>query len=164
MSDIEWKLEPIAIKLLKENPKNPRQINKEVVQRLGEFIDKFGLIDKPIINQDMTIIGGHQRIRILKKNKVKTVECWVPDRMLDEKELEELGLGLNLHQGLWDWDMLANEFEPIDLLNYGFTEKQLLGFCSQEDLEKESEEAIEASQSKEKAKKKHECPNCGCEF
>ena len=161
MSDfkvIEWKLEPVLIKLLKENPKNPRQINKDVVQRLSEFIDKFGLIDKPIINQDHTIIGGHQRIRLLKKKKVKTVECWVPSRMLDEKELEELGLGLNLHQGKWDWDQLANEFEPLDLLQYGFTEEQLLGSC------KESEEVLDEAQGKDKTKKKHECPNCGCEF
>jgi len=153
MSDIEWKLESVLIKLLKENPKNPRQIHKDVVNRLGEFIDKFGLIDKPIINQDNTIIGGHQRIRLLKKKKVKTVECWVPSRLLDEKECEEMCIGLNLHQGQWSWD-----WEALDLLQYGFTEEQLLGSC------KEAEEVLEEAQGKEKAKKKHECPACGHEF
>ena|SRR6187549_1769947 len=161
MSDfkvIEWKLEPIAIKLLKDNPKNPRQINKDTVARLGEFIDKFGLIDKPIVNQDMTIIGGHQRIRLLKKNKQKTVECWVPSRMLEDDEIEELGIGLNLHQGKWDWDILANEFEPLSLLEYGFTEEQLLGTC------KEVEEISDKEHGKEKEKKKNICPNCSFEF
>lgn len=158
MSDIEWKLGSMSIRLLKENPKNPRQINKDVVNRLGEFIEKFGLIDKPIINQDNTIIGGHQRIRILKKNKEKTVECWIPSRMLEEKEIDEMCIGLNLHQGQWDWDCLANEFEPLDLLNYGFSEEQLLGTC------KEAEEVLEKTQGKQKEKKKHECPACGHEF
>jgi len=147
MSDIEWKLEPVLIKLLKENPKNPRQINKDVVNRLGEFIDKFGLIDKPIINQDNTIIGGHQRIRLLKNKKVKTVECWVPSRMLEENEIAEMCIGLNLHQGQWDFDILANEWEPLDLLAYGFTEEQLLGSCKEAENIAEmlagDEEAIE---------------------
>ena len=158
MSEIEWKLEPILIKLLKENPKNPRQINKDSVERLGDFIDKFGLIDKPIINQDNTIIGGHQRIRILKKKKVKTVECWIPSRMLTEIEIDEICLGLNLHQGRWDFDALANQYEVLDLLNWGFSEEQLLGCC------KEAEEVTEKAQGKEKEKKKHECPSCGHEF
>ena len=158
MSDIEWTLENIPIKLLKENPKNPRQINKDVVNRLGEFIEKFGLIDKPVINQDHTIIGGHQRIRLLKKKKVKTVQCWIPNRLLNEKECDEMCIGLNLHQGKFDFDILANEWEPLDLLNYGFTEEQLLGSC------KEAEEVEGKEEGKEKEKKKHECPNCGCEF
>jgi len=156
MTDIEWKLEPIAIKLLKDNPKNPRQINKQVIEKLGAFIQKFGLIDKPIINQDHTIIGGHQRIRLLKKQKIKTVECWVPSRTLDEKEIDEMCVGLNLHQGNWDWDILANNFDALDLLNWGFSEEQLMGHLAEEIEESEKKE--------EKEKKKHECPNCGCEF
>lgn len=124
---IRWALHEFPIKDLKDHPKNPRQIGKDQLTRLGNLIDKFGLIDKPIVNADMTIIGGHQRIRVLKKNKVKTVECWVPDRLLDEKEIDELCIGLNLHQGSWDYDLLANEWEPLDLLQYGFTEEQLLG-------------------------------------
>jgi ParB-like chromosome segregation protein Spo0J len=158
MTDIEWNLHPIAIRLLKENPKNPRQIDKKVVEKLGTFIEKFGLIDKPIINQDNTIIGGHQRIRILKKNKVKTVECWVPNRMLNEKEIDEMCVGLNLHQGQWNWDVLANAWDPLDLLSYGFTEEQLLG-VSKEDIAEELPDGDE-----EKKKKKNKCPSCGHEF
>jgi len=158
MSDIEWKLDPIAIKLLKDNPKNPRQINKDVVQRLGEFIDKFGLIDKPIINQDNTIIGGHQRIRLLKKKKAKTVECWVPSRMLTEEECDELMIGVNKIHGQFDYDLLSTHFEPLDLLKWGFTEKELFDSCA------ESEKIMEEMQQEEKKKALKTCPNCGCEF
>lgn len=155
---IEWTLETVSIRSLKENPKNPRQINKDSVQKLGEFIDKFGLIDKPIINQDRTLIGGHQRVRILKKKREKVVECWVPSRLLEESEIDEMCIGLNLHQGRFDWDILANEYDALDLLKWGFSEEQLLGSC------KEAEEILEKSQEKEKTKKKHTCPSCGNEF
>lgn len=156
---VNWVLIEIPIKDLKEHAKNPRQIGKAQFDRLGKLIAKFGLIDKPIVNQDMTLIGGHQRIKYLKKERVKTVECWVADRLLEDEEIEELMVGLNLHQGTWDWDILANNFEPVDLLNWGFSEKQLLDSC------KEAEEIL-SEENKEKTaadKKKKSCPNCGYE-
>ncbi len=158
-ASVEWQLKEIPIKELKDHPKNPRQIGKEQIDRLGKLIDKFGLIDKPIVNLDMTIIGGHQRIKVLKKQKVKTVECWVSERHLSEQEIDELCIGLNLHQGSWDWDIMANEFDPADLLQWGFSEKQL--FDQFEQLE-EAEKIL--SEEKSSKKKNKVCPNCGHEF
>ena len=155
---VQWTLQEIPITHLKEHSKNPRQIGKEQFERLGILINKFGLIDKPIVNHDMMIIGGHQRIRYLKKQKVKTVQCWVADRQLSEDEIDELCIGLNLHQGSWDWDILANEWEPLDLLKYGFSEAQLLGTC------KEAEEILDGIQDEEKKKNAKTCPACGHEF
>ena len=155
--NIRWALHEIPIKDLKDHPKNPRQIGKDQLTRLGNLIDKFGLIDKPIINANMVIIGGHQRVRVMKKKKVKTVECWVPDRLLNEKEVEELMIGVNLHQGKFDFDILANQWSPLDLLQYGFSEEQLLGSC------KEAEEILE-NETKANSKAPKECPNCGHQF
>jgi len=151
-----WQLKELPIKSLKQHPKNPRQIGKEQFKRLGRLIDKFGLIDKPIINADMTIIGGHQRIKYFKKQKAKTIECFVADTQLSDDEIDELCIGLNLHQGNWDWDILANQWEPLDLFKYGFSEEQLLGTC------KEAEEILENQKSS--SKKMKSCPNCGHEF
>lgn len=154
---VNWELRELPIKSLKEHPKNPREIGKEQMERLTNLMGKFGLIDKPIVNSDMMIIGGHQRIKCLKKQKAKTVECWVADRLLSDEEVDELCIGLNLHQGSWDYDILANQWEPLDLLRYGFTEEQLLGSC------KEAEEVL--GQEKEKEEKKSKCcPNCGHEL
>jgi DNA modification methylase len=129
---IKWTLKELAIKDLKNHPKNPRQIKKDQLARLAENMNKFGLIDKPIVNADMTIIGGHQRIRILKKQKVKTIECWVAPEQLSDDQVDELCISLNLHGGAWDFDILANEWEPLKLLEYGFTEEQLLGLAEGE--------------------------------
>lgn len=154
---ITWHLETILIKNLRDHPKNPREIKKEQLQHLENLIKKFGLIDKPLVNLDNTIIGGHQRVRILKKMKVKEVQCWIPDRMLTDEEVEHLLVAHNLNQGQWNWDALANMWEPLDLLEWGFSEEQLVGKFSEN-------EEIEGKEEKSKNKKKKECPACGHEF
>jgi DNA modification methylase len=123
---INWHLEKRKLKDLKDHAKNPRQLSENDAAHLTVSLDKFGLIDKPIINTDGTIIGGHQRKKILKKLQVKEVECWVPDRHLEEKEVDELNIRLNKNTGDWDWDILANEWEIKELLDWGFTEEELL--------------------------------------
>lgn len=141
---INWTLKTIPIKDLRDHPKNPRQITKDQYRHLEGLIDKFGLIDKPVINSDNTIIGGHQRVKILKKKKVKVVECWVPDNALTDAEVEELLVRHNLNQGSFDYELLANNFDAIDLLHYGFTEEQLLGNIQKEIDELEGKEEDEA--------------------
>lgn len=149
---INWRLEVVKIKELKPHPKNPRQISKDQMHHLENVINKFGLIDKPIINKDRAIIGGHQRIRILKKMKTKEVECWVPEEQINDEDVDHLCVSLNLNQGKFDFDILANEFEALDLLTWGFTEEQLIGYVSDEE------------ENTPKGKKKKCCPSCGHEF
>ena len=148
-----WHLEVQAIKNLKPHPKNPRKLTKEQYKQLKKSMDKFGLIDKPIINKDKTIIGGHQRIEVLKKDKAKNVECWVCDDLLDEKQIEELMIRLNHNHGQFDYDMLANTFDIGDLIEWGFTDKDF-------DLN-EIEDVEEEEETKKQTK---ECPNCGHQF
>jgi hypothetical protein len=155
---MEWTLKKVQIKDLREHAKNPRQIDKTQSRHLESMIVQFGLIDRPIVNQDLSIIGGHQRVRILKKMKTKEVECWMPDRTLSEKEIDRLCIGLNLNQGSWDYDILANQWDVIDLLQYGFTEEQLLGVFDKDG------ENVEEDKKNNNSKKKKTCPNCGHEF
>lgn len=154
---MKWNIETRKIKDLKDYSKNPRKLSKDQAVHLQTSIEKFGLIDKPIINTDNTIIGGHQRIRLLKKMKHKEVECYVPEKELTEKEVEELNIRHNKNQGSFDYDIMANEFEPLDLITYGFDEQDIFGRIDEvENKEKEDKE--------KKAKKLKCCPSCGCEF
>ncbi len=152
---IEWRLKTILIKDLKDHPKNPRKIDKTQLNHLEGLIKKFGLIDKPIVNLDNTIIGGHQRVKILKKMKVKDVECWIPNTLLSDDDIDHLCCGLNLNQGEFDYDILSNEFSPIDLLKWGFSEEQLVNAAR---------EAEEVCRPLKDEKKKKKCPSCGHEF
>jgi ParB-like chromosome segregation protein Spo0J len=65
MSEIKWNLKTYNISELTDYYKNPRQLTDKQFNQLKKSIDKFGMIDKPIINADEkhTVIGGHQRLR-----------------------------------------------------------------------------------------------------
>lgn len=122
---IGWKTETRKIKDLKPHPKNPRKLSTHDGENLRKSLEKFGLIDKPIITQDGLIIGGHQRISILKKMGSKSIECYVPDKVLSDKDIEELNIRLNRNIGEWDFEILANQWDPLELLEWGFTEDEL---------------------------------------
>ena len=127
MAKINWTLQTFNLDELTDYYKNPRSLTEKEFKQLKTSLDKFGMIDKPIVNADSahTIIGGHQRKHVLEATGVKECECWVPDRELSDKEVEELNIRLNKNTGSWDFDTLANEFELDDLLEWGFDKKEL---------------------------------------
>lgn len=121
---ITWKLKRLPIDFLQPYDKNPRSLSESQRLHLSDSIDRFGIIDKPVVNIDGTIIGGHQRVEVLGLKGETDVECWLPDRELSEKEVEECNIRLN-RGGQFDFDILANSFEVFDLLNWGFDEYEL---------------------------------------
>jgi|SRR5690348_2264267 len=124
---IEWHVEKRRIKDLKDYFKNPRKISKHQMEHLKQSVTKFGLIDKPFINTDNTIIGGHQRVRLLKKLGETEIEVQVPDRALTEREVEELNIRHNNNSGSNDDDILANQFDMDDLSAWGFPDEYFEG-------------------------------------
>lgn len=141
---MKWHLESRKLSSLKEYEKNPRQLSKSAYAQLKRSLEKFGLVDKPIINRDDTIIGGHQRVKVLRDMGVKEIECYVPDTQLTEKEVQEFCIRLNKNVGSWDWDVLGNEWNAVDLVDFGFTSEELLD--SIKDFEKENDNDDDAQQ------------------
>ena len=123
--DVKWSLETRKIKDLKENPKNPRRMSKEQALHLEVSIAKFGLCEPVVINCDGLIIGGHQRVRTLKKMGKKEVDVYVPHEMLDDKKADELNIRLNKNSGDFDFDILANNWDAEELIEWGFTPEEL---------------------------------------
>lgn len=123
---MKWKLALRLVNDLKELHKNPRQLTKHAERNITKSIQRFGLPEKIIINTDNTIIGGHQRTRILKKLGIKEIECWVPEEKLSDKQVEELNIRLNQNTGDWDYDILGNEFDLLELTEWGFDCDDLL--------------------------------------
>ncbi|HOO07988.1 MAG TPA: ParB N-terminal domain-containing protein [Ruminococcus sp.] len=156
MNGITWNLKTFNIYDLTDYSKNPRSLTKQQFEQLKKSLDKFGLIDKPIINADEknTVIGGHQRLRVLRSENQKSVECWIPSRKLTDREVEELNIRLNKNTGDWDFDTLANEFELPDLVEWGFTEIDL-------GLYPEDEEKSSTDEPSYEKPKMIICPNCG---
>lgn len=121
---MHWNLTTVSISDLKKYAKNPRTISKGQFRQLSKSIDRFGLIDKPVLNYDKTIIGGHQRVEVLASKGYKEIECWISGSLLSEKEVEELNIRLN-RGGDFDFDILANMFDIGDLLSWGFDDLEL---------------------------------------
>jgi len=120
----KWHLEKRYIDDLHEHTRNARCLTQHEKKHLMTSMAKFGLIDKPIINYEGMIIGGHQRVKVLKEMGHYEVECWVADgEDLTEEEIDELNIRLNKNTGEWDWDKLANEWDINLLCEWGFTVK-----------------------------------------
>lgn len=122
--DITWKSEKRKIKDLTAAKYNPRRLTDKQAKNLDDSLTKFNVADPIIINSDNRIIGGHQRIKILKMKGETEVDVRVPSRKLTEKEEKELNLRLNKNLGEWD-DELLREFDKDMLIDVGFDSDEL---------------------------------------
>jgi hypothetical protein len=116
------KITLIEINSLNPAQYNPRQISNKQYEDLKASMEKFGCVDPIIININPerlnVVVGGHQRLRILRElgaEKVPTVSV-----NLSEEDERELNVRLNKSGGEWDMDILANEFDIVDLKEWGF--------------------------------------------
>ena len=138
----------IKIKDLKPAEYNPRQATKEQQEHLKNSLKKFGIVEPIIVNRNKErlniIVGGHFRVRELKKLGYKEVDCVYVDLNLEEEK--ELNIRLNKNTGEFDFDILANEFEIGDLKDWGFDDIDF-GF------DEESEEEVEEDELPEVRKK-----------
>lgn len=122
---IEWKIQRWKVKDLKDFEHNPRTIGKKDYELLKKNIKKFGLIDRPFINTDGTIIGGHVRTRVLQDLGYEEIEVLVAPVTLSFEEVKELCVKHNKLSGDWDFDMLANSYDILELTQWGFKEEEL---------------------------------------
>jgi len=81
-------LNEIEIHQLKPSEYNPRAITEKAMNGLKNSIKKFGLTQPIIANKDMTIIGGHQRLKAAIELGYQKVPCvFVDVNKVDEKAL-----------------------------------------------------------------------------
>lgn len=112
------KIENIKSSKLKPATYNPRQISTKQYKDLSKSIATFGLVDPIIVNKDYTVIGGHQRLKVLNEMQTDTIPCVVLD--LSKEKERELNVRLNKNTGEFDIDILANEFDIDELIDWGF--------------------------------------------
>tara|TARA_R110002020_G_scaffold382729_2_gene593426 strand:- start:1000 stop:1608 length:609 start_codon:yes stop_codon:yes gene_type:complete len=117
------KTKEIEISKLKPAEYNPRQISKKQYNDLKQSVEKFGLVDPIILNKDMTVIGGHQRLKVCKDLNYDKISCVVLD--LSKEKERELNIRLNKSGGEFDIDALANYFDVEELTDWGFKHIEL---------------------------------------
>ena len=121
-------LEKIKISKLKAATYNPRQISTKQYNDLKKSITKFGLVDPIIVNEYFTenfyvVIGGHQRLKICKELGYTDIACIILN--LNKEQERELNIRLNKNTGEFDMDILANEFDIDNLVDWGFKHIEL---------------------------------------
>ena len=117
----------VNIKNINISEYNPRKLSPVDKKQLKLSIEKFGIVDPLILNNNISrkniLIGGHQRLKICKELKYDKVDCVILD--LTKEEERELNIRLNKSGGEFDLDILANEFEIEELKDWGFKEIDL---------------------------------------
>ena len=124
---MKWTTEKRRVNDLLPYANNPRQMTEKQDKDLKESLRKFDLVEIPAINRDGIILAGHQRLRILRAlgRGEEEIEVRIPNRQLTKKEVQEYNIRSNKNTGEWDFDKLANNFDVGELLEWGFSEKDL---------------------------------------
>ncbi len=111
----------VPINSIRNNPINPRLVNKAKFEKLKQSIQDFPqmLELRPIvINEDGIILGGNMRYKALVELGYKEVPVIVAEHITKEQENEFI-IKDNLGFGDWDWDILANEWDSVELEDWG---------------------------------------------
>ena len=111
----------LKINQLKENTSNPRLIKgdkfKKLVKSIQEFPEMLEL--RPIVvDENMVVLGGNMRLKACKEAGLKEVWIEVAEN-LTEAQKKEFVIKDNVGFGEWEWDMLANEWDAMDLNEWG---------------------------------------------
>tara|TARA_B110000503_G_C7112636_1_gene398843 strand:+ start:260 stop:742 length:483 start_codon:yes stop_codon:yes gene_type:complete len=71
-----------------------------------------------VIDENNYILGGNQRYLALKELRVIEVPVVQVTGLSDERK-KEFVVKDNVNYGVWDWDVLGNLYDPVDLKEYG---------------------------------------------
>ena len=113
----ELKMLPVSV--LKPAAYNPRKKLKKgdkEYKKIENSIREFGFADPLVVNADMTIIGGHQRLTVAIDLGYTEVPCAVVD--VDKTREKALNIALNKITGAWDDQMLADLLKDLENVNF----------------------------------------------
>ena len=102
-------LRSIPVSELKPAEYNPRKKLKpgdKEYEKIKNSIQEFGFADPLVVNADMTIIGGHQRLTVAMAMGYTEVPCAVVN--VDKTKEKALNIALNKITGAWDNNLLAD--------------------------------------------------------
>ena len=73
---MEWKeIVAAELKPAAYNPRKKLKSGDKEYEKIKNSIQEFGYVEPIIVNYDMTVIGGHQRLTVLKDLGYDTVQC-----------------------------------------------------------------------------------------
>ena len=115
--NIEW----VKTKDIHANENNPRILKDDKFKKLVKSIKDFPemLEIRPIVvNNEMMVLGGNMRLRAIQEIGLKEVPVIKAENLTEEQQREFL-IKDNVGFGEWDWDALANDWDPAELNEWG---------------------------------------------
>ena len=98
------------------NPRKKLKPGDSEFEKIKNSIAEFGYVDPVIVNRDLTVIGGHQRITVLKTLGYSEIDCVVID--IDKTKEKALNVALNKISGEWNKELLADLIQELQSLDY----------------------------------------------
>ena len=118
MSEMTWQLLPIEVlRPAAYNPRKKLKAGDKEYAKIKNSILEFGYVEPIIVNYDMTVIGGHQRLTVLKDLGYEKVQCVVVD-IKDENKVKALNIALNKITGVWNEELLADLIVDLQTANF----------------------------------------------
>lgn len=112
MKTAELRMIPVSkLKPAEYNPRKKLKPGDKEYEKIKNSIEEFGFADPLVVNADMTIIGGHQRLTVAMALGYTEVPCAVVD--VDKIREKALNIALNKITGAWDENLLAELLEDI---------------------------------------------------
>src|SRR5665647_3490748 len=111
------------IKHAEYNPRKDLKPGDKEFEKIKNSINEFGYCDPIILNSDMTIVGGHQRAKVLKELGYTEIDCVIID--IDKTKEKALNIALNKISGEWDFEALAHLLNELKDEDYNV---ELTGF------------------------------------
>jgi ParB-like chromosome segregation protein Spo0J len=111
----------IKISQVKSNPNNPRLIKNDKFKKLVKSVQDFPemLELRPIVvDENMIVLGGNMRLKACIEAGLKEVWIEVAEGLTEEQKKEFI-VKDNVGFGEWEWDMLANEWDSVQLAEWG---------------------------------------------
>jgi ParB-like chromosome segregation protein Spo0J len=125
-------IEEVPLEKLSIAPYNPRKISPEAMAKLEKSLVTFGCVDPLIVNKrtGYRVIGGHQRLAVLRKHNRPTAPCVILDIEEDREKMLNIALNNQNLAGEYDFSQLADlllEFDTkgLDVSVIGFDDKEM---------------------------------------
>ena len=113
----ELKVLPVSVLRPAEyNPRKKLKPGDREYKKIKDSIEEFGFADPLVVNADMTIIGGHQRLNVAIDLGYTEVPCAVVD--VDKTREKALNIALNKITGSWDEQLLADLLTDLKELDF----------------------------------------------
>jgi len=155
---VEIEIKTIKLSQVKINKENPRRIGNAEMDRLVKSLTDFPEMMKLreiVCDETMTVLGGNMRLLALRKIGAKECTAKIVKGLTPEQKREFI-IKDNGSWGEWDFDLLANGWDDLPLVDWGV---DLPGDWLNP-IPEENKAIDEAAM----ADTKNECPKCGFQW